>query len=291
MGIDNDGIHLTGAVEGFTRRGVEIAGESEIAAIGAVDVDPEAVFRAQFEDFWQRVDGSHAGGSEGHHHAADVARREQGFERGQIHAPAGIRRHFGEGQPENAADAFVRVVGLFGGDDLLVRMQPAGHPESFQIGDGAAAGEVSQVGVPAEHGGDLRDRFLLHGGTGAAAIERVVVGIDPRGQRIGRARYRVRRFQHLPGIERVEIREIIRHAGGHFGHYRVHSFAAGDFRGEGGQAGEILLKVTEAFGQQLQRSCLKHSATYSGTGPGPDRSGRTRAREPKYPWRRGTERV
>ena len=57
--------------------------------------------------------------------------------------------------------------------------------------------------------GDLADRLNLHLRAGPAAVARVVVGVDRHGQRIGRPRQRMRRLEHLPGIERMEIGVVV----------------------------------------------------------------------------------
>jgi hypothetical protein len=49
----------------------------------------------------------------------------------------------------------------------------------------------------------------IHGGAGAAAIERVVVGIDRHSQRIRGAGDGVGGLQHLPGVERVGVRVVV----------------------------------------------------------------------------------
>ena len=66
--------------------------------------------------------------------------------------------------------------------------------------------------LPAEHARDVRDGFLLHRGTRAAAVERVVVRVDPHRERVGEARDRMRRLQHLAGVLRVEVRVVVAHA-------------------------------------------------------------------------------
>ena len=76
--------------------------------------------------------------------------------------------------------------------------------------------------LPAEHPRDLGHRLLLHRGAGAAAVERVVVGIDPHRERIRRPSQGVRRFEHLPRVKRMEVRvvvaqppcDLIQHGGG-----------------------------------------------------------------------------
>jgi len=54
-----------------------------------------------------------------------------------------------------------------------------------------------------------RNRFFLHRRSRPPAIERVIIGIDPLRQRIRQPRHRMRRFQHLPGIQWMKIRIVI----------------------------------------------------------------------------------
>ncbi len=68
---------------------------------------------------------------------------------------------------------------------------------------------MTQKFGPAEHPGNFADGFNLHFGAGATAVTGVIVGIDLHGQRIRGAGHGVRRFQHLPGIEGVEIGIIV----------------------------------------------------------------------------------
>ena len=66
-----------------------------------------------------------------------------------------------------------------------------------------------------------RDGLNLHLRAGPAAVARVVVGIDRHGQRIGCPRHRMRRLEHLPGIERMKVgivvaqpvRDLVQHPG------------------------------------------------------------------------------
>ncbi len=67
---------------------------------------------------------------------------------------------------------------------------------------------------PAEHPADFGDALFFHGGTGAPAIERVVVRIDPQRQGVGDARDRVRRLEHLPGVLGVMVGVVVVHAAG-----------------------------------------------------------------------------
>ena len=77
-------------------------------------------------------------------------------------------------------------------------------------------GQVAQKLRPAEHCGDLADGLDLHLRAGPAAVAGVVVGIDGHGQRIGCARHRMRRLEHLPGIERMKVGVVVAQPVGDF---------------------------------------------------------------------------
>ena len=89
----------------------------------------------------------------------------------------------------------------------------AGDPEGFEVGEGSSAGEVAEMLGPVEHLREGGYGFDLHGGAGAAAVERVIVGIDRHGQRVGGAGDGVGRLQHLPGVERVGVGVVVVEAG------------------------------------------------------------------------------
>ena len=91
-----------------------------------------------------------------------------------------------------------------------------GDPECLEIGEGSAAGQVAKMFVPAEHGGDFAHRFDLHARAGAAAIEGVVVGVEPRSHGVGGARDGVGRLEHLPRIKRMKIGIVVAPCGGRF---------------------------------------------------------------------------
>ncbi|MNS63177.1 hypothetical protein D3C72_962650 [compost metagenome] len=57
--------------------------------------------------------------------------------------------------------------------------------------------------LPAEHRGEIGDRFALEVGGGGAAVEGVVVGVDLHGHQVGDHGDRVRRLEHLAGVARV----------------------------------------------------------------------------------------
>src|SRR4029077_14700066 len=109
-------------------------------------------------------------------------------------------------------------------EDGLPLFEPPGYPQRFEVRHGAAAGKMTQMFVPTKHCGDLRYGFLLHGRRSASPIKRVIVGIDPLRQSVGKPRYRVWRLKHLPGIERMEVRKIVVKAFGRFRDHRTDSY-------------------------------------------------------------------
>jgi hypothetical protein len=111
-------------------------------------------------------------------------------------------------------------VGLVGGGDGVGGVELAGDPEGFEIGEGSAAGEMAEMLRPAEHLGERVDSFKLHGGAGAAAVERVVVGVDGHRHRVGRARDGMRGLEHLAGVERMEVGIVVVHPLGGLGEDR-----------------------------------------------------------------------
>ena len=134
---------------------------------------------------------------------------------------------------------------LLTGDDALAGSTLTRHPERFKVGNGAAGGEVAEkVLAPAEHGGNLSHRLDFHLRAGPAAVASMVVGVDGHGQRVGRARHRMRRFEHLPGVEGVEVGVIVGEPPGHLLKDGGHDFGlvAGPLRHMWRQAGELLFK-------------------------------------------------
>ncbi len=135
------------------------------------------------------------------------------------------------------------VVRLLGGDDRLAGGELAGHPQGFQIGEGTAAGQVAKMLIPAEHRGDFCNRLGFHAGAGAAAVKGVIVGVEPRSHGIGRARNRVRRLEHLSGIQGMKVRVVVPHAASGFFEHSGHGsgvFGEGSaFEAGGGQGPQI----------------------------------------------------
>ena len=60
------------------------------------------------------------------------------------------------------ADTWVGVVGLLGSDDFPARLELARRPKCLEVGHGAAAAQMAQVCLPAEHAGNFGHGFLFH---------------------------------------------------------------------------------------------------------------------------------
>ena len=112
-------------------------------------------------------------------------------------------------QLEHGRNPPVRVVGLRGTDNSLPRRQLPCHPKRLQVGHRPARSQVAQRFCPAKHARDSRNRLDLHLRAGSSAVAGVVVRVDRHRQRIGGARHRVRRLQHLPRIEGMEIGVVV----------------------------------------------------------------------------------
>ncbi len=246
VGVDDDGIDVGHAVEGGARLGREVVGEPVVAAVGTVGVQAEAVALAQREDLRQRVDGAGRGRAECRNHGADAAGREALLERRGIHAREAVDGHRFEGQLQHRADAAVRVVGLAGGEHGRAGFQFARDPERLEVRHRAAARQVTEVRVPAEHARDRGDGFLFHRRARPAAVERVVVWVDPRGERVGETGDRVRRLQHLARVLRVEVRVVVLQAGGGLEQYFAQRLGIAG-------AGGVVRKVLEALLQDRER--------------------------------------
>src|SRR6267154_6148174 len=99
----------------------------------------------------------------------------------------------------------MRVVGLRAGQDFLSGMKLTGDPGRVEVGYGAAATEMAEEIVPAEHRPDFSDCFFLHRGCRAAAVQGVIVGIDSHGECVGEASDGMRRLEDLPCVEGMKI--------------------------------------------------------------------------------------
>lgn len=244
VGVDDDGIDLGQGVAGCAGGGFEICGEGEVAAIGAIGVEAEVVAIAEFEDLRQGVNGPEAGGPEGGYDAADINLVELAFEDFEVHATEGVHGDGLEGLFEDGTDTVVGVVGLFGGDGGFAGVGTSGDPEGFEIGHGAAAGEVAKVRRPAEHSGNFSYGLAFHSGTCFTAIEGVVVGIDPHGHGIRRSGDGVGRLEHLARVKRVEVGKVVVEAVRGVGEDAFH-FGGGRVAGYGGEGFEALFQLID----------------------------------------------
>ena len=110
---------------------------------------------------------------------------------------------------------------------------------------------------PTEHGCDLAHRFDFHGGAGAAAVERVVVGIDLHGQGVGSARHRMRWLEHLPGEERMEVGEVVAEAAGRgLKHPRNCRLVDGGFGRR--KAGKLIFERRKGIHKQARNGIVGH---------------------------------
>jgi hypothetical protein len=86
----------------------------------------------------------------------------------------------------------------------------------------------------------------------------VVVGIDPLGQRVRGSRDGVRRLQHLPGVERVEVGVVVvQPAGNLVEHARDSGGARSRFSGIR-KVSEALVEPAERRAQGVERILLEH---------------------------------
>ena len=71
--IDHDRVRLAQPVVRAPRRGAEVVGEAEVAAVGGIGMEPEPVALTQLDQLRQRVHRADRGGTDGRHHRADAA--------------------------------------------------------------------------------------------------------------------------------------------------------------------------------------------------------------------------
>ena len=98
----------------------------------------------------------------------------------QVHVSGRCAAYGSKRNVQDLADARVGVVGLLRGDDAFTRLQLACNPKGFEIGHRTAAGKVAQRCLPAEHPAQLDYAFLFERRTRAPAVERMIVGVDPK---------------------------------------------------------------------------------------------------------------
>ncbi len=107
--------------------------------------------------------------------------------------------------------------------------------------------------------GDCANRFYFHARAGAAAVERVVVGVDHHGERISGACQGMGRLEHLPGVQRMKVGVVVRHSLGHLGHHRGHGVNGGWLlRVDGGQIAKGCFELWQGGGKKPQRYIFRH---------------------------------
>ena len=79
---------------------------------------------------------------------------------------------------EDVAHARVRVVSISADGDDGAGLFLSAYPQSFEIRDGATGGQVSEVLIHPEHGGQALDTLFLHRGGGWPPVQGVIVRID-----------------------------------------------------------------------------------------------------------------
>jgi len=116
--------------------------------------------------------------------------------------------------------------------------------------------------LPPHHARDLRDGLLFHRRAGSSTVERMVVGVDPLGQRVGQARYRVGRLHHLTGVQRMEVGVVVLQALGDLGEdLGDRLLVVGNLRG--GEVGKAGAQPLECGAERVGQG--------SGSGPSAER--------------------
>ena len=126
--IDHDRVRFSHPSKGPLGNFSKIICEHEIAAVRRVRMDSESVFFAKRKNFREWIHRSrcrctHCCDNRPHITTLRALRKSAG-----IHPPARIAGHRFELQLQHAADAFVRVVRLFAGQNLFFRMQLSRDP-------------------------------------------------------------------------------------------------------------------------------------------------------------------
>src|SRR5262249_46679045 len=153
----------------------------------------------------------------------------------------------------------MRVMRLRAGENLLAGMQLPGNPKRFEIREGAAPAQMTEVVVPAKHSGDFGDGFFLHGGCSAAAVKSVVVGIDIHRQGVRDARDRMRRVGDLAGVERVKVGIVVAQTKGNFVQNTVELGVAHREGLVSGQRFESSIEGARSFDQFFKRFSVEHA--------------------------------
>ena len=137
----------------------------------------EDLVGAELRDRVAQVGVAHGGGDVGaggrgelHGRGADAAGRQTSLERGNVQATAAVARDRLECDAEHARDPLVGIVRLGRRENDFSGMQLPRDPQRLEVRHRAAAAQVAEVRVPADHLGQRRDRFLLHRNTSRSVI-------------------------------------------------------------------------------------------------------------------------
>src|ERR1035438_426493 len=87
--IDHDGVGVAdGRESAADRLHKRVGNEREIAAVGCIHVDPEAITLPKRQDLVQRIHGADGRGAQRGHYRTNIAFAQFGFEGFHTHAPA-----------------------------------------------------------------------------------------------------------------------------------------------------------------------------------------------------------
>ena len=90
VGVDDDGVHVREGVIGGTRCNGQIFCKREVAAVGRVHMDTEAILLLQFKNTQQRIDGTDGGGAKRDHYRANATLAEHCLQRMHVHTAQAI---------------------------------------------------------------------------------------------------------------------------------------------------------------------------------------------------------
>src|SRR5262249_51923843 len=110
---------------------------------------------------------------------------------------------------EKSAEPLMCVMAVLAVENLFAGLQLAGNPKNLEVGHGSATAEMTEKVFPSKHGGNFSNCFLFHRRSRAAAIQSVVVRVDPHGQGVCKPGDWMRRLEHLARVQRMEVRIIV----------------------------------------------------------------------------------
>src|SRR5467141_899186 len=236
----------------------EVFRKHEIAAVRGIGVNPESLLCTQSENLRQRIHRTCRRGTHRRDNRPHVAAPQALRQRIYVHPALRIAGHAFEWQLQNTADPPMRIVSLFAGENFLSRLQLSRHPQGLEIRHRSATARVAQKILPTEHAGDLCDCLFFHRRGGPPTIQRVIVRIDPHGQRIRQPGHWVRRLQHLSRVQWMKIGIVILQSLGrrvkHFGKTRHPRRLVLKSR----QSSESVVELSRHFREQAQTFQIKH---------------------------------